>query len=91
MRIASAAWMSAALATWIALITLTPVRRAVSAQNEGPSSPLSWTIVSPASSTAAATSSSSGLTKTPTTSHLRLNAAEIATASAGSQKRGLSR
>ena len=44
--------MSAALATWIALITLTPVRRAVSAQNDGPSSPLSCTIVSPASSTA---------------------------------------
>ena len=44
--------MSAALATWIALITLTPVRRATSAQNEGPSSPFSCTIVRPASSTA---------------------------------------
>ena len=82
--------MSAALATWIALITLTPVRRAISAQNEGPSSPFSCTIVSPSSSTALATSSSSGLTKTPTTSHLRRNAAAIAAASAGSQKRGLS-
>ena len=59
-RKASAAWTSAALETWIALITLTPVRRATSAQNEGPSSPFSCTIVSPASSTALATSSSSG-------------------------------
>ena len=52
MRKASAAWTSAALETWIALITLTPVRRATSAQNEGPSSPFSCTIVSPAFSTA---------------------------------------
>ncbi len=41
MRKASAEWMSAALETWIALITFTPVRRATSAQNEGPSSPFS--------------------------------------------------
>ena len=59
-RNASAAWTSAALATWIALITLTPVRRATSPQNDGPSSPFSCTIVSPSSSTALSTSSSSG-------------------------------
>ena len=46
-RKASAAWTSAALATWTALITLTPVCRATSAQNEGPSSPFSCTIVKP--------------------------------------------
>ena len=44
--------MSAALATWIALITLTPVRRATSAQKAAPSSPFSCTIVKPSSSTA---------------------------------------
>ena len=46
MRKASAAWMSAALETWTALITLTPVRRATSAQKLRPSSPFSCTIVS---------------------------------------------
>src|ERR1044072_7873228 len=47
-------------------------------------------MVNPSSSTALATSSSSGLTKTPTTSHLRRKAAAIRTASAASTARGLS-
>ena len=62
--------MSAAEATWIALITLTPVRRATSAQKEAPSSPFSWTIESCSSSTARATSGRVGLTNTPTISQL---------------------
>jgi len=53
--------------------------------------PFSWTIVKPAFSTALSTSSSSGLTKTPTTSHLRRNAAPMAAASAALQRRGLAR
>ena len=81
--------MSAALATWIALITLTPVRRATSAQNWAPSAPFSCTIVSAASSTALSTSSRVGLTKTPTISHLRRKAAPISAAAAGSTHRGL--
>jgi hypothetical protein len=72
------------------LITLTPVFRATSPQNDGPSSPFSCTIVSPASSTAFATSSNSGFTNTPTTSHFRRNAAPIRTASPASTALGLS-
>src|SRR5262249_8785405 len=66
-----------------------PVRRATSVQKEAPSAPFSCTIVSEASSTALSTSSRVGLTKTPTTSHLRRKAAEISTATAGSTQRGL--
>ena len=76
--------MSAAQATWIALITFTPVRRATSAQKEAPSSPFSCTIVSCSFSTAASTSSRVGLTKTPTISHLRRKAAAISAATPGS-------
>ena len=44
---------------------LAPVRRATSAQNDGPSSPWSWTIVSCPRSAASATSSRGALTNTP--------------------------
>jgi hypothetical protein len=71
------------------LITLTPVRRATSAQKDSPSEPFSCTIVSPSSSTARPTSSKVGLTKTPATSHLRRKAAAIWAAAAGSMQRGL--
>src|SRR3954462_945419 len=81
--------MSAALATWIAFATFTPVRRPTSAQNEAPSAPFSCTIVNPSSSTARATSSSVGFTNTPTTSHLRRKAAAISVATARSPSLGL--
>ena len=57
----ASAWTSAPLRTRAALITLQPVRRAASAQNAGPSSPCSWSIVSPTASATAATSSSVGV------------------------------
>jgi hypothetical protein len=51
---------------------------------------LSWTIVSPAFSTAATTSSRLGFTNTPTTSQRRRSAAPISAAAAGSHLLGLS-
>ncbi len=81
------AWISAPLRTRAALITRQPVRRAASAQNDGPSSPWSWSIVSPTSSAVRATSSSVGLTNTPTTSTRRLTAAAIPAAAPGGQRR----
>ena len=55
---ASSARMSARPRTGAAFMTFAPVRRATSAQKAGPSSPCSWTIVSPRPSTSPATSSS---------------------------------
>ena len=89
MRKASAAWMSAVLRTRSALITLQPVRRAASWQNDGPSSPCSWSIVSCSSSTAVASSGRVGLTNTPTISAWRRSSELISSAVAGSQRRGL--
>ena len=80
--------MSAAEATWIALITFTPVRRATSLQKEAPSSPFSCTIESCSSSTARVTSARLGLTNTPTISALRRKAAAISAATPGSTWRG---
>ena len=89
MRNASAAWMSAALRTRSALITLQPVRRAASMQKDGPSSPCSWIMVSCSSSTAVASSGRVALTNTPTISARRRNSELIASAVAGSHRRGL--
>src|SRR6202012_2565232 len=80
--------MSAAEETWIALITLTPARRATSAQKEAHSSQFGYTIESCSSSTARVTSARVGLTKTPTTSSLRRKAAVISAATPGSTLRG---
>ena len=80
--------MSAPLRTRTALITLHPVRRRTSSQNDGPSSPCSWTIVSEAASAVAAISSSVALTNTPATSARRRSAAPISTASPVVARRG---
>ena len=69
-------------------MTLAPVRRATSPQKAGPSSPCSWTIVSPIPSTIPATSSSVALTNTPQTWARRRTAAAMRAASAGSHARG---
>ena len=79
---------SASLRTCAALITRQPVRRAASAQNAGPSSPCSWSIVRPSASAVCATSSSVGLTNTPTSSARRLSAAAISAPSSGRTRRG---
>ena len=72
-----------------ALITRAPVRRAASAQNDGPSSPWNCNMLSPRSSLVATTSSSGAFTNTPHSSTLRRSAATIRCASAGEQRRGL--
>jgi hypothetical protein len=71
------------------LITRVPVRRAASAQNAGPSSPLNCSMLSPTLSLWATTCSSGALTKTPHSSALRRSTAAIRSASAGAQRRGL--
>src|SRR4051794_37895195 len=80
--------MSAPPRTRAAFITLAPVRRATSAQNDGPSSPWSWTIVSPSPSATAATSSSGALTNTPQISTWRRRAPAMRSASGSGQRRG---
>ena len=90
MRKASAAWMSAALETWMALITLTPVLRATSAQKLGPSSPFSWTIVSPASSTALRDLVELGVDEDARDLALAPEGGGDRAAAAGSTRRGLS-
>ena len=62
---ALSAWMSARLRTRAALITRQPVRRAASAQNAGPSSPWSWSRLSPISSAARVTSLERGVDEHP--------------------------
>ena len=89
MRNASAPLTSAALRTRKAFITLAPVRRAASVQNDGPSSPWSWRMLRCSRSAASITSSSGALTKTPAISVLRRSAAPICSATSGSTKRGL--
>src|SRR4051794_38105950 len=66
-----------------------PVRRRISSQYTGPSSPWSCSIVSEHASAISATSLSSRLTNTPTTSTCRLNVAPIVAAVSRSALRGL--
>ena len=70
-----------------ALITRAPVRSATAVQNAGPSSPCSCTYVSPIASVALTTSSSVGLTNTPTTSSRRRSRRAMPVATAGSAAR----
>ena len=70
-----------------ALMTRAPVRSATAVQNDGPSSPCSCTCVSPTPSASWTTSSSVGLTNTPTGSTRRRSARAIPAAIAGSQRR----
>ena len=78
---------SEAPATRAALMIFAPVRRATSFANTGPSSPCSWTCVSPIPSTACATSSSVGFTNTPTSSTWRRTRRAIPAATASSTAR----
>src|SRR3954464_2671723 len=80
--------MSAPPRTRAALMTFAPVRRATSAQNDGPSSPWSWIIVSPRPSATPATSSSGALTNTPQISAWRRRAPEIRPGAGGGRRRG---
>jgi hypothetical protein len=66
------------------LITFAPVRWATAAQNDGPSSPCSWTWVTPMTSTSPAISSSGWLTNTPTVSTWRRTSRTIPAATPGS-------
>jgi hypothetical protein len=85
---ASSAATSAPERTAAAFMTLAPVRRATSEQKAGPSSPCSWTMVSPSASASSVTWASGALTKTPATSARRRSARAIRSASDGSQRRG---
>src|SRR4051812_21588766 len=69
-------------------MTFAPVRRATSAQYAGPSSPWSWTIVSPTPSAMPVTSSSGALTNTPQTSACRRSVAAMRSAAGNVQRRG---
>src|SRR5262245_35875554 len=89
-RNASAALTSAALVTRIALITVAPVRRPASRQNDGPSSPWNWSRVRFSRSAASITSSSLELTNTPAISQRRFSTAPISSATSGRTWRGLS-
>ena len=73
----------------MALITRAPVRRAASAQNDGPSSPLNCSNVSPTASLCATTRSSGALTNTPHSSAFLRSADAIVSACAVEQRRGL--
>ena len=77
--------------TCAALITRAPLRRVASAQNDGPSSPCSCSMLSPSSSLVRTTSSSGALTNTPHSSTLRRSTAAIRCASANEQAAGCPR
>src|ERR1700754_190341 len=80
--------MSANPRTRAALTTFAPVRRATSAQKDGPSSPWSWIIVRPTPSAVPVTSSSGALTNTPQISAWRRSVAAIRSAVGSGQRRG---
>ncbi len=84
----SRSWSAPGPPIGAALITRAPVRRATSAQKDGPSSPWSWTRVRPRRSLSRPTSSSDALTKTPASSVRRRRAAVIRSASATVHDRG---
>src|SRR6201989_2037000 len=80
--------MSAPPRTRSALMIFAPVRRATSAQYDGPSSPWSWTIVRPSSSAVPVTSASGALTNTPQISAWRRSVPAMSSASGSAQRRG---
>ena len=87
---ADSAFTACASFTRTAFITFRPLRRAASAQYEGPSSPWNWSIVSGTLPSVASTSSSGAFTNTPATSQRRRCAVAISAAVSTSTRRGLS-
>ncbi len=70
-------------------MTRAPLRRVASAQNDGPSSPCSCSMLSPTSSLVCTTCSSGAFTNTPHSSTLRRSTAAMRCASDSEQLRGL--